>query len=63
MTTIEIESKLTAAFRGGDLRRRELRLTEEEAAYVAAHCAAVLTPLGEGADKRWYEITFRGAEN
>ena len=63
MTTIEIEQTLTAAFHGGDLRRRELRLTAEEAAYIAAHYPAALTPLGPGADKTWYEITFRGAEN
>ncbi len=63
MTTIEIESKLTAAFRGGEVRSRELRLTEDEADYIRAHYAAVLTPQGESGGKSWYEITFRGAEN
>lgn len=63
MTTIEIEEKITAAFHGGDLRRRELRLTEDEAAYIAAHFSAVLSPLEAGTDKNWYEITFRGAEH
>lgn len=63
MTTIEIEQKISAAFRGGEIRKRELRLTGAEAAYIAAHFSVVLTPLGAGADKTWYEITFRGAEN
>lgn len=63
MTTIEIETKLTAAFRGGEVRKRELRLTEDEAAYIAAHYSAVLTQMGESGTKTWYEITFRGAEH
>ena len=63
MTTIEIEQKMTAAFLDGDIRRRELRLTEEEAAYITACYPAVLTLLGRSTDKSWYEITFQGAEN
>lgn len=63
MTTIEIENKVSAAFRGGEVRARELRLTDEEAEYIRAHYAAVLTPQGESGGKGWYEITFRGAEH
>lgn len=63
MTTIEIEHKITAAFQGGERRTRELRLTEDEAAYIRAQYSAVITPLGQGGEKDWYEITFRGAEH
>ena len=62
MPTIEIESKIADAFRGGEIRCRELRLTGEEAAYIRAHFAAVVLH-GAGRGKSWYEITFRGAEN
>ena len=48
MTTIEIaalEETLSAAFQGGELRRWELRLTAEEAEYLALHWEGVrLTP-------------------
>ncbi len=56
MTRIEIENLLSAAFCGGEICRRELRLTEEAAGYIAVHYPARVTALG-GA---WYEITFRG---
>lgn len=62
MPTIEIETLLSAAFRGGEVRRRELRLTEAEADAIRTRYAAVVTPMGESAGKTWYEITFRGAE-
>ena len=45
MTKIEIEHTLSEAFRGGELRRRELRLSPEEAEYIRAHSAARLTPM------------------
>ena len=63
MTKIEIVHTLSDAFRGGDIRRRELRLTGEEAAYIRAHFAAVVLPMEPEEGKSWYEITFRGAEN
>lgn len=63
MPTIEIEALLSAAFRGGDLRARELRLTDDEADYIRAHTAAQVVPMGRSGGKGWYEITFRGAEN
>ena len=62
MTKIEIEHTLSEAFRGGELRRRELRLSPEEADYIRTHYQASLTPLTAG-DGAWYEISFRGAEN
>ena len=63
MTKIEIEHTLSEAFQGGELRRRELRLSPEEAEYIRAHSAARLTPMGESGGKTWYEITFQGVEH
>ena len=63
MTKIEIEHTLSEAFRGGELRPRELRLSPEEAEYIRAHSAARLTPMGESGGKTWYEITFQGVEH
>ena len=48
---------LSECFAGGELLRRELRLTEAQAAYVAGHYCAQVIPMGEN----WYEITFQGA--
>lgn len=63
MSTIEIENLLSEAFRGGELRRRELRLTDWEAEYIRTHFQADLTSLERGPEKSWYEIIFRGAES
>ena len=52
-----VEELISRCFRGGELLRRELRLTEGQAAYVAGHYAAQVIPLGE----HWYEITFQEA--
>ena len=57
-----LDKKLSEAFAGGGVRRRELRLTDEEAAWVAARYPARVVPLGPGGDKNWYEIIFQGAE-
>ena len=58
MTTIEIaalEAALSSAFQGGELRRRELRLTAEEAEYLTLHWEGVrLPPLSPSGDKTWY---------
>ena len=63
MTIIrEIEEKISAAFHGGEILTRELRLTSQEADYIRARYPASLTPLTAG-DRAWYEISFRGAEN
>ena len=65
MTTIEsadalrLEGRISESFEGGQVRRRELRLTEAEAGYVALHYPADLRPMGG----QWYEITFMGARN
>ena len=60
MTTIEIaalEAALSSAFRGGELRRRELRLTAEEAEYLTLRWERVrLTALSPSGDKMWYTV-------
>ena len=58
----QLDKKLSEAFAGGGIRRRELRLTDEEAAWVAARYTARVVPMGPGGDKYWYEIIFQGAE-
>ena len=58
----KLDKKLSRAFAGGGVRRRELRLTGEEAAWAAARYPARVVPLGPGGDKHWYEIIFQGAE-
>ena len=60
MTTIEIaalEAALSAAFQGGELRRRELRLTAEEAEYLTLRWERVrLTAMAPSGDKMWYAV-------
>ena len=60
MTTIEIaalEETLSSAFQGGELRRRELRLTAEEAEYLALRWERVrLTAMSPSGDKMWYTV-------
>ena len=60
MTTIEIaalEAALSSAFRGGELRRRELRLTAEEAEYLTLRWERVRrTALSPSGDKMWYTV-------
>ena len=52
-----LERRLSECFEGGARLRRELRLSQAEAGYIAQHYAALLRPMGE----QWYEITFQGA--
>ena len=52
-----LDRLLSRCFTGGELLRRELRLTEEQAAYVAGHYPAQVVSMGE----HWYEITFQEA--
>ena len=63
MTTIEkaaLEAELSRVFHGGEVTRRELRLSEAEVEYLRAW--ARLTPMSEdGGDKRWYEVCPKGA--
>ena len=56
---LRLERRISESFEGGQIRRRELRLTEAEAGYVALTYPADLRPLGD----HWYEITFMGARN
>ena len=58
----QLDKKLSEAFAGGGIRRRELRLTDEEAAWAAARYPVRVVPMGPGEDKHWYEIIFQGAE-
>ena len=55
----ELDRLISRCFAGGELLRRELRLTEPQAAYVAGHYCAQVVPMGE----HWYEITFQEAYN
>lgn len=58
MDTILFEQRLSALFRGGEIMRRELRLTESERDYLAsAYPSAVLTAMGDG----WYELSWKRA--
>ena len=63
MTAIEIvalEAALSAAFQGGELRRRELRLTAAEAEYLSLRWEGVrLTALSPSGDKVWYAVELR----
>ena len=63
MTTIEIaalEETLSSAFQGGELRRRELRLTAAEAEYLSLRWEGVrLTALSPSGDKVWYAVELR----
>ena len=65
MTTIErtpeteaLERMISECFRGGEVCRRELRLSGEQARRVAErYPASRVRPMGGS----WYEITFQGA--
>ena len=52
-----LDRLISQCFAGGELLRRELRLTEAQAAYVAGHYCAQVVAMGE----HWYEITFQEA--
>lgn len=54
MEHAELDRLLSAAFRGGETLSRELRLSEEDARFLASHYPAVVTPMGE----QWYRVTF-----
>ncbi|MGN0967868.1 MAG: hypothetical protein ACI4O3_01245 [Oscillospiraceae bacterium] len=58
MEHAEFDRLLSAAFHGGEQVCRELRLSDEDARYLADHYpAAAVTPMGE----QWYQVTFEGA--
>ncbi len=45
---------LSAAFHGGERSCRELRLSEEDARFLAGHYPATVEPMGE----QWYQVTW-----
>lgn len=54
MTHAEIDRLLSSAFHGGELMCRELRLSEQDAQFLAGHYPAAVKSLGGS----WYEVTF-----
>ena len=55
-----LEAALSSAFQGGELRRRELRLTAEEAEYLALRWERVrLTAMSPEGDMA---VVYRGTE-
>ena len=52
-----LDKLLSQCFAGGELLRRELRLSRAQAERLAADYPAQVRPMGEN----WYEITFQGA--
>ena len=61
-TKVRLEQALSEAFAGGAVRRRELRLTDQEADWLRSRYPVLVRPIGPGGEKNWYEITFQGAE-
>ena len=55
----DLDRLISRCFAGGEVLRRELRLTEPQAACVADHYGAQVVVMGE----HWYEITFQEAYN
>ena len=57
MTTEDgLSALISECFAGGEVCRRELRLSEEQAGLLAQNYPASVRPMGES----WYEITFQG---
>ena len=54
MEHAEFDRLLSSAFHGGELTCRELRLSEEDARFLADHYPAQVEALGE----QWYQVTF-----
>lgn len=54
MDHMEFDRLISAAFLGGERKSRELRLSEEDARFLADHYAATVEPLGG----QWYQVTF-----
>ena len=52
-----LDRLLSECFAGGELLRRELRLTGEQASVLAQRYPAAVRPMGEN----WYEISFQEA--
>lgn len=58
MEHAELDRLLSAAFHGGERTCRELRLSEEDAQYLADHYPAVVEPRGE----QWYFVTLEAKQ-
>ncbi len=57
MEHIEFDRLLSAAFHGGEVTCRELRLSEEDARFLSEHYPATVEAMGE----QWYRVTFEEA--
>lgn len=53
-----ISDLLSQCFQGGERISRELRLSQEDAQYIAETYNATVRPMGG----QWYEITFMGVK-
>lgn len=56
MKELELDRWVSDVFHGGELRRRELRLSDEDARLLAGRYPASVKPLGE----QWYLVSFEG---
>lgn len=54
MNYTELDRLLSSAFRGGERKCRELRLSSEDARFLADHYPVTVEPIGG----LWYRITF-----
>lgn len=66
MTTIEIEQKISDAFCGGEITRRELRLSAEEVRHLQDKGTVLLSRLAgdeteEPSPCLWFDVEFKGA--
>lgn len=55
MEYAELDRLLSDTFHSGELTRRELRLSDEQARLLAERYPARVEPMGE----QWYQVTFQ----
>lgn len=58
MERADLELLVSSAFCGGERLNRQLRLSDEDARFLAEHYPVTLAPLGE----QWYQITFHSMQ-
>lgn len=58
MERADLERLVSSAFCGGERLCRQLRLSDEDARFLAEHYPVTLDPLGE----QWYQITFQSMQ-
>lgn len=58
MERTDLERLVSSAFCGGELLCRQLRLSDKDARFLAAHYPVTIDPLGE----QWYQITFQSMQ-